>query len=304
MIHTVEGPISLSQLGHCQMHEHLFVRETPASKETPNLRIDDETRSSAELADYRTAGGCTILDVQPVGAGRDAAALMRMSRQSGVNIIAVTGYHLPKFYRADHWIHFESAEALRDRFLRELMEGTEEAENVRAGAVKAAIFEEGPVGRFGIMLRAAADAAARVDVPLILHTQKGVGAVEAIKICETEGLDPRRIAVCHADRQASDYTVHEEIARTGVFMEYDTIARYKYHDDAAEIRLIQHMLGKGYGDKLLLSLDTTADRLKRYGGSIGLDFIFTDFIPHMMSAGIDKSEIENITQANPKRIFE
>lgn len=304
MIHTVNGPISLSQLGHCQMHEHLFVHATPASKETPNLRIDDEERSSAELADYRDAGGCTILDAQPIGAGRDAGALMRISRQSGVNIIAVTGYHLPKFYHPDHWIHYESAEALQDRFLLELMEGMEEAENVRAGAVKAAIFDEGPVRRFEIMLRAAAGAAARADVPLILHTQKGTGAVEAIKICETEGLNPRKIAVCHADRQVSDYDVHEEIARTGVFLEYDTIARYKYHDDAAEIRLIQHMLEKGHGDRLLFSLDTTADRLKRYGGSVGLDFILKEFIPSMHAAGIDRGEIENITINNPRRIFE
>lgn len=304
MIHTVNGPISLSQLGHCQMHEHLFVHATPASKETPNLRIDDETRSSAELADYRDAGGCTILDAQPIGAGRDAGALMRISRQSGVNIIAVTGYHLPKFYQSNHWIHYESAEALRDRFLLELMEGMEEAENVRAGAVKAAIFDEGPVGRFEIMLRAAAGAAVRADVPLILHTQKGAGAVEAIKICETEGLNPPKIVVCHVDRQVSDYVVHEKIARTGVFLEYDTIARYKYHDDAAEIRLIQHMLEKGHGDRLLFSLDTTADRLKRYGGSIGLDFILKEFIPRMRAEGIDKGEIENITINNPKGLFE
>lgn len=304
MIHTAKGPISLSQLGHCQMHEHLFVHATPASEETPNLRIDDEMRSAAELADYRAAGGCTILDAQPIGAGRDAGALMRMSRQSGVNIIAVTGYHLLKFYQPDHWIHYESMESLRERFLRELMEGMEEAETVRAGAVKAAIFDEGPVGRFEIMLRAAAGAAARADVPLILHTQKGAGAVEAIKISETEGLAPHRIAVCHVDRQASDYTVHEAIARTGVFMEYDTIARYKYHDDAAEIRLIQHMLEKDHGDRLLFSLDTTADRLKHYEGSIGLDFILKEFIPRMHAAGINKGEIENITVNNPKRIFE
>ena len=307
-IMTVLGPVDGASLGHCQMHEHIFVRPTPAGRKNPALEISDEARSLEELRAYRAAGGASLLDAQPVGAGRDAAALMRLSRESGVHIIATTGYHLPGFYPDDHWIHSDSVDAMAERFLSELTVGMKDDEAVlpcRAGAVKAAISKDGPAGRLGECLRAAARAAARGDVPLILHTESGAGAAEAVAICREEGLPAARIALCHADRQAADLAVHEEIAALGVFMEYDTIARYKYHDDESERRLILHMLEKGYGERLLISLDTTAARLKSYGdpAAPGLDFILRDFIPALRSAGLSQERIQQITVSNPVRIF-
>jgi predicted metal-dependent phosphotriesterase family hydrolase len=56
-VETVLGPVAPSQLGHCQAHEHLIVRATPAAEANPALRIDDEEKSRLELNDYRAAGG-------------------------------------------------------------------------------------------------------------------------------------------------------------------------------------------------------------------------------------------------------
>ena len=72
-VETVLGPVDAASLGHCQPHEHLFVRDTPAAFKNSALRIDDEEKSLQELQDYRAAGGGMILDAQPFGAGRDAA---------------------------------------------------------------------------------------------------------------------------------------------------------------------------------------------------------------------------------------
>ena len=305
-IMTVLGPVADLGGSHCQMHEHLFVQETPASLRNPALKIDDEAKSIEELRRYRAAGGGAILDAQPVGAGRDLAALRRISRASGVDIISVTGYHLPAFYPKNHWILSDSVEELAERFLSELNEGVETREGrISPGAVKAAIGPEGAAGQFRVCLRAAARAAARAQVPLILHTEKGIGAPEAVKLCAGEGLDPARIAVCHADRQADDPRPHDEIAASGVYMEYDTIARYKYHDDESERRLILRMIEKGHLDRLLISLDTTAARLRSYGDPTapGLDFILREFIPSLLDAGLDQKSIDTITVSNPVRIF-
>ena len=302
---TVLGPIEAEKLGYCQMHEHIFVLDTPAAAVNPALRADDEARSLQDLQTFRAAGGCSLLDAQPQGAGRSLAALARLSRASGVNIIAVTGYHMPFFYRKDHWIFSESLESLRARFLKELQEGELCEEGlVFPGAVKAAIGEDGAAGQMAVCLRAAAGAAARAGKPLILHTERGRGAVEAVKLCEKEGLDPTRIAVCHADRQAEDYAIHEEIARTGAFLEYDTIARYRYHDDASEMRLILHMLEFGCANRLLFSLDTTAARLKSYNPDApGLDFLLREFLPALEAAGVPRETLRNIMEVNPLRLF-
>ncbi len=305
MLTTVLGKLDAAALGHCQPHEHVFVLPTPASERNPALRIDDERRSIQEVRAYRASGGDSLLDAQPTDAGRDLAALARISRAAGVNIIAVTGYHLPAFYPGNHWIFAEDEAALRRRFEAELLEGVQTAEGrVFPGAVKAAIGQSGPEGRLGACLRAAAGAAATAGVALILHTERGIGAVEAVRICEAQGLDARRVAVCHADRQATDFEVHEQIARTGAFLEYDTIARYKYHDDAQEMRLIAHMLERGYEAQLLFSLDTTAARMNSYEPTApGLSFLLRSFLPALRASGVSDPVLQRITRENPRRLL-
>ena len=304
-VQTVSGPVPLSALGHCQMHEHLFVRDTPAARGNPALRIDDREKSALEARDYFRAGGRSLVDAQPGGAGRDAAALFEISRASGIHIVTVTGYHRPMFYPPD-FLFEQEGDALAERFLMELSVGVQDGGArlpIRAGAVKAALGPDGPAGRDGVLLRAAARAAASGDVPLILHTEAGAGAAEAVKLCERAGLDPSRVLVCHADRQASDFRAHEEIAKTGAFLEYDTISRFRYHGDGEEARLILHMLEKGYRDRLLLSLDTTAARLLSYGGEIGLTYLIDSFLPMLWEHGVSRSDIGAITRENPVRVF-
>lgn len=306
-INTVTGPLESAALGFCQPHEHVFTAATPASEANPALRIDDEVLSAAELSDYRACGGQSIVDCQPPGAGGDPFALRRISARSGVRIVAVTGYHMPAFYPRGHWIFAEDTSALRERFLADLLEGVAapgEDGRILPGAVKAAIGRDGPADRFETCLRAAAGAAAAAGVPLILHTEAGAGAERAVGLCGQEGLDPARIAVCHVDRQAADYAVHEAVARTGAYLEYDTIARFKYHDDLSEIALIRHMLSLGYGDRLLISLDTTAARLRRFGGAPGMDYILREFLPMLARSGVSEAEINGMTRANPRRLFE
>ena len=305
-VQTVNGPVPLSLLGHCQMHEHLFVLDTPAAKINPALRIDDAEKSALEARDFFDAGGRSLLDAQPGGAGRDAAALARISQESGVHIITVTGYHRPMFYPPDSFLFEQDEDALYERFLMELSVGVVDDGvelPIRAGAVKAALGPEGPVGRDGMLLRAAARAASEGNVPLILHTESGAGAVEALKLSERAGLDPRWVLVCHVDRQAVNFRPHEEIAKTGASLEYDTIGRFRYHDDEEEVRLILHMLELGHRDRLLLSLDTTASRLHRYGGEIGLNYLINTFLPLLQARGVSPSDIEAITHLNPVSAF-
>jgi len=305
-IQTVSGPIPISELGHCQMHEHLFVRDTPAAKGNPSLRIDDAEKSALEARDFFMAGGRSLVDAQPGGAGRDAAALQKISQASGVHIVTVTGYHRPMFYTPDSFLFEQDGGALTVRFLMESsVGGVDDGVRlpIRAGAVKAAVGPDGPTGRDTGLLRAAARAAAAGGVPLILHTEAGAGAVEAVKLCERAGLDPGRVLVCHADRQASDFRPHEEIAKTGAFLEYDPIGRFRHHSDAEEVRLILHMLETGHRDRLLFSLDTTAARLHRYGGEVGLTYLIGIFLPLLRENGVPPSDIEAITRLNPVRAF-
>lgn len=303
-VQTVTGEAPISQLGHCQMHEHLFVAEGPATRKNPALLVDEPERSLAELELYRRAGGGSCLDAQPGGAGRDARVLREISRRSGVALIAVTGYHLPHFYAPTHWLFSAPRSALTDFFIDELRNGCVENREVRPGAVKAAVGPEGLVGAAAERYRAAAEAAARAEVPLVVHTEKGLDGVRAVELACACGMPVHRVLICHADRQAADFAPHEAIADTGAMLEYDTIGRFKYHDDEAECRLILHMLERGHERQLLFSLDTTRERLSSYGGAIGLNYILDVFLPMLAASGISGQTLRRITVDNPARVFE
>ena len=302
-IQGVCGPFAASELGHFQMHEHLFVSPGPGTDLFPALLADDLEKSAAEARLYAGVGGGGFLDAQPVGAGRNAAMLKKISEASGAKIVTVTGYHLPHFYPAGHWIHTESEDQLFARFADELANGCIECREVKPGAVKAALGKEGLDARAKVKLAAAARAAAGAGVPIVIHTEKGVGGVEAVELCKAAGMPVNRVLICHIDRQADDFAPHDAIAATGCMLEYDTIGRFKYHDDASEIQLIRHMIEGGHLNQILFSLDTTSQRLSTYGGEIGLDYLFTRFLPALRQAGFTEEEIRTITVENPMRAF-
>ena len=86
-------------------------------------------------------------------------------------------------------------------------------------------------------------------------------------------------------------------------MEFDTIGRFKYHSDEDEAKFIVKLVEEGYEDTILLGLDTTRDRLKSYGGSIGLDYISKNFIPTLKDFGLSDKIIEKFLVTNPAKAF-
>lgn len=313
-VRTVCGAIETGALGWCQIHEHVFVHDTPAAQKNPALRIDDPEKSLAELKAYHACGGMSLCDAQPVAAGRDCEMLRQLSEQSGVSIVASTGYHLPIFYDADCWVCSLEEEALYDLYCEELTLGMlphsaepdirpQHRSDIRAGIIKAAIGADGPVGRFEIMLRAAARAAADTGNALMLHTERGAHIAEAISMVKSCGVKPQQMIICHVDRQTEDFALHDTVAASGVWMDYDTIGRFRYHSDEAEIALIRHMTELGFGGQLLFALDTTAARLGAYGGEISLRYLHDTFLPMLQTAGLGTVGIA-ATGANCRRVFE
>ncbi len=313
-LQTVLGKFETSALKHGQIHEHIFALATPMTNINPALKADNFEKSLSELILYRQSGGNFICDAQPLAAGRDAQMLNTLSAKSGVAITASTGYHLLGFYHDNSWLHALSEDELFELFCLEIEEGMLPKctssdirphlhTNIRAGMIKAAIPKEGAIGRYEALFSAASRAAAHTKVPLMLHTEAGDGAIDAIKLAISLGVNPRKFILCHADRQASDFAKHEAIAQTGVYLDYDTIARFKYHSDEDEVSLIKHMILQGYADSILLALDTTATRLSSYGGTIGLNYILDTFIPMLRTNDVSDNFITCMTVNNLKSLF-
>ncbi|MCC8167251.1 MAG: TatD family hydrolase [Planctomycetes bacterium] len=307
---TVLGDIAPEQLGFCQPHEHVYINGTVALETHPELRLTSVGQALAELRLVKASGCDAVVDAQPGGAGRDPLVLREVSRLSGVTIVASTGYHVPFFYPEDHWLFTTGEDALAEHFNSEIQTGMfggggyafpDVRTDVRAGVIKAALGPRGLAGRDETLFRAAVQAAAATGAAILLHTDKGAGALDAVRVMADAGLAPDRLLVCHVDRQATDYGIHEAIAETGAFLEYDTITLFQHHNNAEEVLLIDHMIKQGHLDRLLLSTDPTADRLKSHGAPVGMDYIRTAFLPLLRAFGLTESMLDRLCRVNPAR---
>lgn len=306
---TVLGRVSEKEMGHTQPHEHLYIVGTIDQIRCEEICINNFPASMEELKMYRNAGGGSVVDANPIATGRDGLALKDLSRLTGVQIIATTGFHIPKFYPKNHWIWDASAEKLADLFSDELENGMyqdgtwywpEYQTDCKAGLIKAMINREGLRNPQTVkLLKAAGMASRRTGTSVMLHTE-GTDVLETIDLLAGElGVPENKLLVCHVDRQAEDYSIHEAVASTGVYMEYDTITLFEFHNVASEVKLLRHMIEKGYLKQLLLSTDPTTDRLKSYKGTVGIDYILTEFIPILQESGFSDDEIYQMTHTNP-----
>ncbi|MDR0841314.1 MAG: phosphotriesterase [Christensenellaceae bacterium] len=312
MIHTVCGLIPPEALGFCHSHEHLCILDGQSARINPALRIDDEDLTLRELLEFKAAGGGAVVDAQPVGCGRGAAALRRLSEKSGVHVIASTGFHKMEFYPADHWIFTRDEKQLTDLFCTELRSGMyldgDAAfpacrSDIKAGQIKAALGAGPFHAQYRKLFAAAASAAVATGAPLMVHIEPGSDVQIPANFLARQGVNLSRVIFCHMDRAVPDMSVHTLLCERGITLEYDTIAREKYHSDAREVEIVQCLLQAGHAGRLLMGLDVTKRRIKAYGGAPGLSYIQTHFLPQLRQCGVEEDAIQKIFYANPARIF-
>jgi phosphotriesterase-related protein len=150
---------------------------------------------------------------------------------------------------------------------------------------------------------AAGKAAKETGAPVMTHLEMGKGADSQLEVLISQGITPDRIIMSHLDRviEESNLDYQLQVAKSGVYLQFDTIGRFKYHSDGAEVKLIAILCEKGYEDKILIGLDTTNERMKSYGGSIGLDYILDSFQHQLKEIGIGDDLFKQFTVLNPMR---
>ena len=311
-IQTVSGNIPSDELGFCHSHEHVAIAPGYVSGINPDLCIDEPARTLCELEQFYKAGGRALVDAQPGGCGRQADILEALSKKSHVSIIASTGFHKTIFYPEDHWIFAYSETKLRDFFLTELRSGMfvncdiakpKKQINARAGQIKTALDKNDFNPLQEKLFSAAAAAAAGTGAPMMIHVEKGSDPLALSDFLQERSVSPSQMIFCHMDRMIPQIEKHKLLCNQGSFLEYDTIARPKYHDDISEVGLIREMVESGYEDNLLMGLDVTRVRLPSYGGSVGLTYILDKFIPLLKNEGFPESILNKFFTVNPAKAF-
>jgi phosphotriesterase-related protein len=302
-VQTVLGPVAPGDLGFTLPHEH-----TKCSLWWIENRWDyweligDEPRINEELAAYQALGGGTLVDVTPIGIGRDLTRLARLSQATGLHIVAGAGWYRQAYYPAEARIDRRSIDDLADEIVQEFIDGP-----VRPGII-GEIGTDKPwvTAQEERVFRAAARAALRTGASVTTHAVQSDVGLAQLTILEDEGLDPARIVIGHCDSHPR-IEHWREIVRRGAHVEADFLGMsFTPLERAGEpevVELISTLLNEGFEKQILLSQDVCHDsQLASYGGN-GYTYLQKSFLPRLVAAGVNAATIKTITVENPARLL-
>lgn len=336
-VQTVCGPIMTREMGVTLTHDHVIADFTPwfdsASgrgmvdrkvaaeligdlRHDPfgckdNLLLDDEVLAVREVGRFKAAGGGTILDPTCIGIGRDVLAQRRVSMETGVNVIAGTGYYVAHGRPPE--VAGMSADEVADVIVRDVAIGIGETG-----------IHSGFIGEIGItdnsaaltaqdetILRGAARAQARTNVPLSVHLCDPIGE-RVLDVIEEEGGSLEATILCHMSHTQDDLSYQMKLAARGVCLGYDNIGidwyfpgtDYQSPSDDQQALAIVALIEAGFADHILLSSDVFIKMQLRHYGGFGYAHVLENFLPRLRRLGIDENVIEMIMVENPRKLFE
>jgi len=360
---TVRGPIDPGELAFTSMHEHILTNvgvfrdriqrigllpaEVPLRAEdklslqnrstlrhamilsTDNLSLDDEDVMTAEVADFKAAGGSSILEVSAPGirtTPADVLALRRISERTGVHVVASTGLYAedswPDRYRAMTFERY--TDFLRD----EIAHGIGET-GVLPGHIKVAY--EGKSEPMDTYLRAAARVSRESGLSLQVHVglfrpNDEVRATVLRTLYDSDCV-PNRTVICHVENWLGtlpttklvmnprsipcDLTLHSEVLDRGFALCFTCIGAewdqeplgLSHRPDWFILAGMLALLREGYAEQIVLGHDVFTKLCTRRGGGEGFTRIPRFVIPTLRDCGVPEADLRKLTIENPARLL-
>ncbi len=310
-VQTVLGPVDPSALGFVLPHEHTAITlwQIPGRWDYWEL-TRDEPVITAELAHFRDVGGTTLVDVTLPGVGRDPAWLVRLARATGIHLVMGCGWYRGAYFPAETRIDRRSVDSLADELVREAKEG------IAVEGVEITV-KPGIIGEIGTdkpwlsaqeerVHRAVARASRRTGLAITTHAVMSDVGLAQLAIFESEGADPGRVVIGHADSYpALDHYL--EIIGRGASIEFDFLGMsftpMERHGEPRVIDLLLGLLSRGHADRVLLSQDVCHNQQLRHYEGHGYTYLQEIFLPRLRARGVSEAEIEQLTVRNPRRIL-
>ena len=299
---TTLGPKRADELGLILPHEHVFVDlrtwDQPGYAQAETA--DVIALMGPELAKARAAGVTALVECSTVGVGRRLDILKAVSEATGFPLVAPTGVYREPWI--PDWIQAATEAELRDWMTGELSDEIR-PDGVTAGWIKLSAGDDGLTECETKVLRAAAAAGLATNAVIGSHTIRGRVVRDQLKIIEEVGYSAERFIWIHTQAEP-DFELHVEMARRGVWIEYDAIGSDQLNDDFF-LEHIQRVLDAGLGDHLLLSHDRGWYDPALPGGGTPKPFTYLSesFLPKLQQAGVDEPTVQQLTQSNPFRAF-
>ncbi|HIG44306.1 MAG: phosphotriesterase-related protein [bacterium] len=311
-VNTVLGPIETDELGFTLMHEHVMVSASGLYESYPDLLGQErEERAIQTLKNAKAEGIDTIVDATTFDLGRNTELLVKASRESGVNIINVTGWWLdvPRF------IHGVSANQMAREFIKDVEEGFR-GTDIKAGLLKCAADFEGVTEQLEVMARGVARAHNATGLPIMVHSYPtGHVARQQIKIFKEEGVDLTRVKIDHSN-DTTDIEYLKWILDQGCYLGLD---RYpgRYVSPHMRTVTLKNLIDAGFADRLCPSHDCICLAVLKENpdGTMPMEhefarhnedqylYIKRQVIPELLEMGIDEATVRSLFVDNPRRFF-
>lgn len=255
-INSVLGPLDTAELGFTLMHEHVMLGFAGVLPNYPELLGENMMEVVVDDLKKAKAGGIdTIVDATTIDLGRDINVIAEASRQSGVNIIACSGWWMdvPRFFEGI------SPDQLAELFMREIEQGIA-GTNIKAGILKSASDLMGVTREQEVVLRGVALAHLRTRVPIMLHSYSpGQVGRQQLAILREEGVDLRRVKMDHSN-DTTDVEYLTWLLEQGCYLGMD---RYPGRNASpqARTRTMKALIDAGYTDRICPSHDRSAGRV-------------------------------------------
>lgn len=303
LLRTVTGTLDASAVrGPALAHEHLVLDLDRAGDGAAVLHADRHAPAvTTELAHLREEFGLgLVVELTCRGMGRDPRTLARISEESGVPVVAATGWYYEAFHPAE--LDGADVEELTATLVREIREGFD-GTGVRPGVLgEIGSHGEAPSEPETRVLLASAYAAVATGLSLATHAQLGHGGLAQLELLTGAGLPPHRISVGHQDL-LDDPAVHRELAVSGAYVAFDTVGKESYQSDTTRLRLLLALVEAGHADRVLLSCDISRHAYLRSEGGQGYGHLFRSFLLRVRAAGVDEDLIDLMTRRNPLRFL-
>jgi phosphotriesterase-related protein len=296
--YLADGPVNMGIIGELRMDPFVNLH---------NCALDDERLAIRELMQFVAEGGRSVIDPTCRGIGRNPQALVRISEDTGLNIIMGAGYYLQSSHPPE--VRSMSIDAIADEIVGEALDGID---GVKIGL----IGEIGVSGDFTPdeekSLRGAARAQQRTQLPLMVHLPAWYRhAHRVLDIVAEEGGNLRHTILCHMNPSGTDVDYQTSLAARGAFIEYDMLGMdYWYADQQVQCpseednaRAIAGLVKAGFGDRLLLSQDVFLKMMLTYYGGFGYAYVLRHFVPRLRRHGVGEDSIRAMLVGNPRSIF-
>lgn len=300
---TVNGWLEADAMSTTLPHEHVLVDFIGADSIRPGRYNADSAfaRALPFVKEFRTGGGQTIIECTPAWLGRDPLLLARLSESTGVNFITNTGYYgAAKEKFLPRHAFTESAAQLADRWINEWNNGIADT-GIRPGFMKLGA-DKGPLtDTQAKTIHAAAIAHLQTGLTIAVHTGDGAAALEELSILEEHGVAADAFVWVHAQNE-KDSTIHEKLAKQGVWIEFDGLNEENL---GVYVGYIKHARAAGFLDKILISHDAGWYHVGEPNGGSYRDYLTlgSKLVPMLLEQGISPTDVTAITAINPAKAF-